>query len=268
MPQVYAVVYNGRGNFMIAFKNLRGYFFHNPNGAGGSIIPAGQPLNGANNWAFPGGALDGPPYSNARVIAGAIRELQEETGIEVGTGHCTPAIFGGGAYYAVYFLVADTFIATLQEARSRLDAGVNAVAAIRAGTYTRNDQYDDLMAAFNCPQDNELSNIFTWNLFDDWNEIERLRNDPATDWYYAILLNLRNQLFRVTVIDLEGRTVGVGLDMSTEPNSQYIVTNLLYDENRLLGEGEYIISYNGQRIEHVQFNTDTEPGGTAIFTGQ
>lgn len=265
MPKVYAVLHDGKGEFMIAYKNLRGYFFHNPRGAGGSIIPAGQPLNGANYWALPGGNPGVPLDTDEQIIDAAIKELMEETGIEVGTSRCTPAIYRGEGYYGVYFWVDGSFSQMVTEGQGRLRQGRLAAAAVQAGTYTQNDQYAALLAAFNCPDDNELANVYPWNLFEEWHMIEELQHHVGTDWYYTILLNLRNQLFLVKILDLHGRIIGIGLDLSFQPNDVFVVSNILYDGSQLLGEGEYIILYEGDRIEHVLFNPNTQQGGTGIF---
>ena len=57
--QTYAVVHDGQGDFFIAKKNKKGYFFHKEGGkpGEGELKPTGQTLRGGDEMALPGGGL-------------------------------------------------------------------------------------------------------------------------------------------------------------------------------------------------------------------
>src|SRR5579872_2454297 len=102
MAQVYAIVHDGKGNFIIATKNFRGYYFHDPKKPReGSILPKGKILNGAAKRAFPGGHLESAEINRATIIAGASAELFEETEAHPVDAYPAPDFYSGtgGAYY-------------------------------------------------------------------------------------------------------------------------------------------------------------------------
>lgn len=194
MPtQVYAVVHDGNGNFLMATKMQRGYFFHNPAG-GGTIIPAGQPLNAGGRPAFPGGGLVGQDPA-----AGARTEFLEETAMALGAATPqNPAPYHGGQgtnwdYYGVYFQLTPADLVTLSNfVQDHLAIGNRAAEAIIEEHFGPSE-YPSLMADFpGCPADNELATAYLWNLQTNWVTIETWQNDPQLSWYYNILLNLRN----------------------------------------------------------------------------
>lgn len=98
---VYAVVHDGQGNFLIAQKNEKGYFFSSN---GGKIVPDGQLLNGSGLSGFPGGGLgtDNP-------TDGALREFWEETNVQLQNYNyqAQPEVYVGDRYYGVYFNVGN-----------------------------------------------------------------------------------------------------------------------------------------------------------------
>jgi hypothetical protein len=191
MPtQVYAVVHNGGGDFLLAIKNDKGYFFHAPVG---TIIPAGRPLNGGGNYALPGGGLNGMPANGARA------EFQQETnvGLSAFNTQLHPAAYHGvhspqWDYYGVYFRVSPQDFQTIyQRVDANLDRGTAAADAVRAGTYGAG-QYGALLTAFpGCPADNELDSILEWNIAGNWATIQQWQGSQTLGWYYEILNYLR-----------------------------------------------------------------------------
>ncbi|HEX8391645.1 MAG TPA: hypothetical protein VF665_04730 [Longimicrobium sp.] len=190
MPtQVYAVVHDGHQNFLLAIKNDRGYFFHNPNGPGGAIVPAGQQLNGGGSYALPGGGLAGAPADGAR------QEFLEETNVDLAgfQFQLHPAAYNGVQspqwdYWGVFFQVSqDDFQTISSQVEANLDACTQASNAVRDGTYGAG-QYVQLRAAFpGCPADDELDSIHEWNLAAQWPDIQQWQGSQTLGWYYNIL---------------------------------------------------------------------------------
>jgi 8-oxo-dGTP pyrophosphatase MutT (NUDIX family) len=259
MAQVYAIMHNGKGEFMIAFKNTRGYFFHNPAG-GGTIIPAGQILNGGHNWAFPGGRLE-----VADPVQGALHEFLEETGVGLDAKMAAPNVYAARGYYGVYFNAGSNFIPLLKSAQMNLDLGRQAAAKVIDGTYGIG-QYAQLMTAYQgCPADNELSDVYPWNLREQIAEINMLGRDPSTNWYFNILANLALQTYGVIVTDADGLLAGIGETVVVEAGPIYQVSVFTEDPNRLLPQGYYTIVTNAQQYRHLNFTSLA--GGIASFRG-
>lgn len=196
--QVYAVLYSGNGNFLMGHKPARGYFFHGS--TGGTIYPDGVLLNGAGKLALPGGKLEG-----TNIVKGAQKEFQEECGAKIsfsssaliidkeqypikGTTPWTPI---GTGYGAVYFKVEDKALdeigyiiqeTNLLEARKAMEDIVSKKITEYA-TILTNYPY--------CPADNELDTAAIWNLTTDAEKIAALEKDQDTDWYCAILGQLK-----------------------------------------------------------------------------
>lgn len=262
MALVYAVVHNGNGDFIICVKNLKGYFFHNPGGNGGAIIPLGQDLRGGGLPCFPGGT---PSLSG--VIEGAAEELEEELAIEVGPGRANPPYYIGnrGQYYGVYFNVAQSYDATLAEAREHLANAQRAVGAIQNGTYTQNSQYDALLAAFAvCPMDNELASADSWNVFYNRTQISALNRNP-TDWFYNMIINLQQYLFPVSIYAPDGRLAGIGKTLNVIPGPQFIVDYILFDGALLTTSGTYRIVYRSVSYRDLTLDETPNQRGLAVF---
>ena len=192
---VYAVVHDGTGKFLLARKNQEGFFFFDHRKHRGEIVPNGKELHGAGDYALPGGGYN----SNESVVAGAMREFNEETNFDISGLQVTPNYFTGThgkyTYYGVYVEAANlSDICT--PIQGHLDAGTQAAEAVLTGQYRRGD-YDQMRQDHpGCPLDNELDSIDIWDVTDpnDWAEIEDFRNRQDTDWFYHILRHLRDSL--------------------------------------------------------------------------
>ncbi|WGS40531.1 NUDIX hydrolase [Burkholderia sp. JSH-S8] len=194
MAQTYAVVYDSSSrNFFIAVKNRRSFFYHTN---GGRIFPPNGVAitHGPGLPALPGGGLESPDPA-----IGAANEFQEETGVELRQfhGEVWPKEWHQGSgkseYYGVYFKFSlANFKSIGAAAITNLVTGVNVARAIANGQIK---SYPEIFNQYpNCPPDNELASGEIWNLDKDWAKIEALGNDENTDWFYSILLNLRNVL--------------------------------------------------------------------------
>lgn len=274
MAQVYAIIHDGAGNFIIAWKNPCSYFFHNT-GGGGTIYPDGSGIHDPDNWAFPGGGMKGG------VVPGALTELKEETNVVLDPALAQPAYHTGKGYYGVYFNVSEDFDSVYDLIAGNLAIGVNAVQAITAkGSKYTEDKYDLLMKDFpGCPADNELFSVKIWNLLTDAQKISDL-NTEGTEWYYAILMKLLQQTqFPVTIQDENGNVVGAGIPVAGSPVAgspvdilpgdqgyQFIIPNFQYDAAKLLQQGSYTLVYEKENYT-VTVVSLAAPGNTSIFTG-
>ncbi len=198
MPQTYAVVYDEHGNFFIARKNERAYFFHSK-GGGGTIFPNGIRIkNGPGLSALPGGKLEADDPA-----IGAADEFFEETGVQLRAFEqelTPPEYHEDPDYFGVYFKVSSEILTLIsREAIQNIATAGQAAAGIRNG---RIRTYDGIFEIYpNCPQDNELGSGEIWNLFTDWAKIEALRGSRSTDWFYHILLNLRRALTSLPLLE-------------------------------------------------------------------
>jgi len=193
--QVYAIVHNGQGNFLIALKRQRGYFFHDPSGVGGTTYPPphkGIVLKGAAQRAFPGGKLEADTMQD-----GALTEFFEETNVQLTDYEYRqePDIFERQGYCGVYFTVGDKLNDLRVAIQANLAMGNGAAVAVQKRSW-ETETYDKLRTAFQgCPQDNELDSIYEWNLINNWATIEQWSNpNSGLDWYFYILENLKTQL--------------------------------------------------------------------------
>lgn len=201
MAQVYAVFYNDKGDLIVARKNLKSYFFHTD---GGKIYPDGFPLNGAGQYCFPGGGLEG-----VDTVKGALKELLEETNVAINTEvfRPTPAAFHGEEkvkgvtyhYYGVYFRAPgdheDPRLNRLPDLLSafnrNLKIGSDAAAAIASGKFKGN--YKQLMETYeDCPADNELAGCAIVNIKDINNYFKK--DDKVTGWFYSIVQHLKTKI--------------------------------------------------------------------------
>jgi ADP-ribose pyrophosphatase YjhB (NUDIX family) len=198
--QVYAVLYSGEGNFLMGHKPDSGYFFHNSNGIGGKTYPDGVVLNGAGKSALPGGKLEG-----SDTVKGAQKEFQEECGAMISfsssaliidketyplraTDVWKPISTG---YCAAFFKVDDkdlSEIAYIIQETNLLQARTVMVKIV-SGEIT---DYATISSSYPyCPVDNELEKAEIWNLKTDAEQIAALGKDEDTDWYCAILDQLK-----------------------------------------------------------------------------
>lgn len=196
--QVYAVVYCG-SQCLVAVKCDAGYFFHKSSG-GGVIIPEGEELNGAGNYALPGGRLDVEEGKNAK--DGALKEFFEETDIDLAGRYKNFSVTmfehsAKQAYCGVYFeLEPLQFQAVASGAVNNLVVGYEAVQSILKGQFGA-DQYGLLRTTFQgCPMDNELATIQIWDINDsnEWAEISRWKGSLTLGWYYNILEYFKDNL--------------------------------------------------------------------------
>ncbi|MFA7346999.1 MAG: hypothetical protein WCZ86_04490 [Desulfurivibrionaceae bacterium] len=178
-----------------------GYFFHNSNGVGGTVYPDGVVLNGAEKSALPGGKLEG-----GDTVKGAQKEFQEECGAKISfsssaliidqetyplraTEVWKPIATG---YCAAFFKVDDKDLAeiayVIQE--TNLLQARTVMVKIVSGDIT---DYATIPSSYPyCPVDNELEKAELWNLTTDAKQIAALGKDEDTDWYCAILGQLKN----------------------------------------------------------------------------
>ena len=268
MPQVYAIVHNGLGDFIIAVKNRKGYFFHTSiEPLRGCVYYDGVDItNGGGRYALPGGKLEAAIVNPATIVAGAVQEMLEETTVILDPATAQPAYFTGEGdrYYGVYFLVAgEAFNAVAATVRDRLQRGQAAVNDILRHIWHGN--YDRLIREFTCPLDNELERSLVWNLVSNWPDIAELEHRRETDWYYYILRHLRDTSYPVQVHDLAGRVVGLGTKVDQEAGPGYLVENLIYDPARLERTGEYNLLFAERRIHGVKFIGTPPQGANGYF---
>lgn len=183
MAQVYAVVYDSSGNFIVAKKNVFGYFFYK-NGKR-SIVEAGQKLNGAGSFCFPGGGLEGNDPAK-----GAIKEWDEETREGATLEKCkqAPQAYIGKGYYGIYFLAPDEipladFAATINKT---LKEGEHIAQLIQQRTITKPDEISPL-----APKDNELEHCQVVNIKDLGKYF--IQGDKATGWFYDIVQDIKKK---------------------------------------------------------------------------
>lgn len=184
--QVYACVYTPNGDFALATKPVKGYFFST---RGGTVVPAGQVLNGGGNYALPGGKLD----TGEGVTTGATREWREETNTAV-QPQATNEKSWGRQYGAGYFRVS---VQELERAAQRIDgvvipAAEGAVDDIIAGRITRYPQVHTMFPE--APADNEIATVQIWNLQTDWSRIDAWQGHAELGWFYNILNYLRESV--------------------------------------------------------------------------
>ncbi len=188
MAQVYACFHDGKGNILVTKKNLKGYFFHNKNKPGGTIIPNGQPLNGGGDYCLSGGGLE-----VLDPIDGALKEFLEETNVAV-----NPAIYkpspeyyhageGSNEFYGVYFLAPNGLDEITKAVIGNLLKGAEAANAVKGGY---KGSYDQLREDFKyCPSDNELNSGCAIVNFGDIPKYF-VKGSRTTGWYYDIVMNL------------------------------------------------------------------------------
>jgi len=187
--QVYACVYTTNGDFLLATKRERGYFFMK-NGVGG-IVKNGQVLNGAGRRALPGGKRD-PGESTS---AGALREWNEETYCDLQTTNTQYKdwkLFGAG-----YFLQPEDSLAPMvaRITKEVLPAANLAAGEIQEGKIT---EYAEIAGKYpDAPADNELADMEIWNLDTDWTRIETWKNHPDIGWYYDVLHYLKTTILKL-----------------------------------------------------------------------
>src|SRR5262245_6490337 len=143
--QVYLLLYDAKKSFLIAVKNKKSYFFHDPKSkdGDGEIFPDGKDVNGGGLVALPGGRLSG-----ADPVAWAITEFLEETQVALNPKFLTTSLDQQDRYVAVFALCSTELLqTTLGYVQENLAFGIEAARAVQAKTYGK-DQYKALRAAF------------------------------------------------------------------------------------------------------------------------
>jgi ADP-ribose pyrophosphatase YjhB (NUDIX family) len=115
MAQVYAIVHDGT-NCLVFKKKEHGYFFD-----GKAVVPI--VLNGAGAYCFPGGRLK----EGEKPTHGAIRELKEETGVDITKYEfttvptCIKMTDGANTYYGVFYFMEADFDEVVKKCQTNLD---------------------------------------------------------------------------------------------------------------------------------------------------
>jgi 8-oxo-dGTP pyrophosphatase MutT (NUDIX family) len=191
--QVYAVYYEASGRFLLGLKLAKGYFFYNSRTCQGALVPTGQPLNGGDNYALPGGKREGQEF----VVAAAGREFFEETGIPIVALRSEEHLFSD-AYGAAFFQVDLELFnkSAVGIIDVHLPAGLLAKDDVAAG---RIAQYSQIRERFSgATLDNELATGYVWDVNDarDWSIIITWKDDPVIGWYYEILSYFKTVILR------------------------------------------------------------------------
>lgn len=198
MSQAFAVVYDKQGNFLLCTKTLKSYFFHTK-GDDGVIVPKGEDLDRAGNYAFPGGKWDG-----GKVEEWVATDFFAETGIPIVHYQLTPPAYKKDpAYIGVYYLVEPGHLLYLQqESTVRLVEGRNAAQGVCRGQFGPGD-YKKMRAFWNpTPGDNTQASIDIWNLHSNWDEIQQFKDIKDLSWFYYILENLHQVLASTPVVQI------------------------------------------------------------------
>jgi len=201
MPSSYAVWYANDGTFVLAWKLEYGYYFSDD---GGHVVPGGQLLNGAWNFALPGGRREGGE-SWAQT---AYREFFEETGYYPVYVDWYEQAFtvGGYTFGAGYFQTdAATIGGYLPWINGyTLPIGLQIGQAIINGTITTYPQIAPWVAApargwTDWPRSNELYEVYPYNIRDPatWAVVQGWQTSPTLSWYYYILAYLRTTILGV-----------------------------------------------------------------------
>jgi len=200
----YAVIYSSNGDFIIANKNNKAYYFTSrlldpAKQDGWQVIPSGQLISlGGGMACFPGGGMGSHAAEQA-----ARMEFLEETGVNL-NGYPISAVASSGwtdgpyTYYGVYFRVAAADLtgifnqAILSLNNSRWLAGViqqqNSPIKLPTDVATEANANNMRPYAF----DNELNNVEKWNCNnpDVINTINGWTNQ-AQNWFINIFAQLR-----------------------------------------------------------------------------
>jgi 8-oxo-dGTP pyrophosphatase MutT (NUDIX family) len=194
--QVYAILYDKVGNFLIATKFKKGYFFLKKEGDGGEIVPDGQPLNGGGKYAFPGGELE---FKDDKKGAdeGAKKEFFEETNLKLPDSlPCLAQRWKHNerwAYWGVFYEVEDLW-ELYPIITENLLAGFNAALDVQNKIFSKG-QYDLLREKYpSAPVDNECQTIDILNIYEAWDEIHRWKDDQDLGWFETILAHLKNTI--------------------------------------------------------------------------
>ena len=192
--RVFAVFYEPSGRFLLGKKLGGGYFVSNSSKRQGSIVPKGQPLEGGDNYALPGGTREG----FEPIIAAAQRAFKEKTGEAPSLPTQNEWHRFSSQYAAGYFRgrPEDFDKAAKRIMVDHLPAGIEAKDAVANGTIKKYVQIRKLYPS--APMDNELATAYVWNVKDanDWAKISTWQNDPTLRWYYEILLYLNMNLLQ------------------------------------------------------------------------
>ncbi|MFF4287554.1 NUDIX hydrolase [Streptomyces sp. NPDC001633] len=182
---VYTVLYNAaNGDFLLANKNVRGYFF-----APSSVYPDGRLLNGGGKPALPGGALT----TGESVKDGAVREFREETGLHISAYYTEAQSWQNGLYNAGYFRVTAQQLTSLR---------TSVETALSQGHLAARDIYDRRITRYpeihqRYPQaapDHELNTVEIWNVNTRWSTIQEWSNDQDLSWFVNILRHIKSPM--------------------------------------------------------------------------
>lgn len=222
--QCYIILYSNEGYFLIFEKRTEGFFFHNSAGPGGTIYPPnGTPIfNGPGLFAFPGGALN----PGEQPYAGCLREFMEECGNQITFGYqlgmpqslqtlTTVTIDGpngdpfdvlnsvlntaAGNYYTLYLQFATNDLRQIQDLV--MNTNLQQAAQVeRDIQYNEIRTYNDIFVGYPfCPLDDELGDVQIWQVLREINEIRQLDQNPATDWYYNMIVYLANTILNLGI---------------------------------------------------------------------
>jgi hypothetical protein len=193
--QVYTVLFDKTGSFLMAKKLDLGYFFYDNIKKQGAIVKSGQVLNGAGKAALPGGKLLASEL--IRIEDGAYREFKEEThywSTAYKKYYSVEFTLSSQKFCAVYFGFSEGLPAMLLPVNTNLGFAKLAVSDIQKNSIT---EYDKIFVSYpNSPLDNELDVMSSWNVFntEDWEKVKLLKDDSDTNWYYWIIDYLKNTI--------------------------------------------------------------------------
>lgn len=219
--QCYIILYSNDGRFLTFTKRNMAYFFHNANGQGGAIYPHGLPINnGPGLFAFPGGKLD----KGEVPFQGCLREFIEECGSQINFGYLplnqprTLATLNNVTINGHHFNITGNtfntiatnycalylqFDAAVLEQIEAIILDTNLENAANAAAEIRDENFGTYDAIFNiypfCPLDNELDDCNLWQVEDEINQIRLLNQNPATDWYYNMIVYLANTILNLGI---------------------------------------------------------------------
>lgn len=191
--QAYACVCDTHKRFIVARKNVRGYWFDaytNRNGVRTppTVYPAGHPLaNGPGLPCLPGGSAD----TDEGIEAAARREWMEETTVPLAQARCAKTQTWvqddyGAAYFVLQPIDFNRLFASVNNALAALPLVRQAVINKVVRTYHQlRTQYP------HAPPSDELASVAVWDLNGGWDTaISQLGNSRATNWYRNIIFIL------------------------------------------------------------------------------
>ncbi|WP_459210837.1 NUDIX domain-containing protein [Aquimarina rhabdastrellae] len=214
--QCYVVLYSQEGYFIIFEKREKAFFFHSSNQSGTIYPPDGITItNGGGLYAFPGGKLD----TGEEPFKGCLREFREECGNSITFGY-TPVNQPQSLvtlssvtidtaqynillsllhtvennYYTLYLEFTTNNLRQIQNIITNTNFD-QANQARRDIHYNEIRSYNEIFEGYPfCPLDDELGFSELWLIDREINEIRRLKDNQATDWYYDMIMYLANDI--------------------------------------------------------------------------